>query len=335
MPAARERFGRGAKLRYRSLLGLVEPTPRHEALPVEQRLAERFDQRGCLSPRFVLVEGEPKCNEKCSGEFSCRDGGQAKIDVKRVAVSCEKKWAAWWDSTASCVPGPAFLPFTDQLDLSDKVFPVLLALRVQPDGRPLSGAFLHLLRAKLNSDRVLLLLDALDEVPLEEDPRKPQPGYRRDLIERLGRLPRQARVLLTSRIVGYDRAPFALTGSDAELSRAVIRALGHIASPAAAEALAAAKVSDELRGEWTNAYLMCADRMLADGKGASAAGIYRKTFAKGNPTPVRIAALRGIVLAEQAKAAGMLLALMGDENVDVRRAAAKFVIEMPGSVVGM
>jgi len=121
-----------------------------------------------------------------------------------------------------------------------------------------------------------------------------------------------------------------LRGGDVDLTRAAVRALGHIASAEAAESLARAKVPAELRAELADASLLCADRTLADGKGAAAAGIYRRMFAKGHATPVRIAALRGIVLSEKARAAGTLLRLMKDQDVDIRQAASRFIIEMPG-----
>jgi len=45
---------------------------------------------------------------------------------------------------------------------------------------------------------------------------------------------------------------------------------------------------------------------------------------------IRIAALRGTVLAEKEKAVEMLIALTGDKDVDLRRAAGQFLMEMPG-----
>ena len=122
-----------------------------------------------------------------------------------------------------------------------------------------------------------------------------------------------------------------LSGGDTARTRVVLRALGHIATPQAAKVLAGATVSDDLQADLADASLLCADRMLADGKAAAAAGAYRKAFAGSNPVPVRIAALRGIVLAEKGKAAGLLLGLMAEKNTALRRAASRFAIEMPGA----
>ncbi len=118
--------------------------------------------------------------------------------------------------------------------------------------------------------------------------------------------------------------------NDRELLRAAIAALGRMASPEAADALGSLVVADALSDEWADAVLLCADQMLADGKTAAAARIYRKLFAADKPKAVRIAALRGIVLAEKEKAAGTLLALMRGKDVELGRAASKFVVEMPG-----
>ena len=118
--------------------------------------------------------------------------------------------------------------------------------------------------------------------------------------------------------------------SDVDLARAAIAALGRIGCPGSAKVLAAAQVPDALETARADAYLLCADRMLAGGETAAACAIYRKMFAPGNAKSTRIAALRGIALAEKAKAAPTLVALMSGKDVDLRRAAGKYVIEMPG-----
>ena len=121
-----------------------------------------------------------------------------------------------------------------------------------------------------------------------------------------------------------------LLSAEEQAAAAAIGALGRIASAAAAEALAAARVPDALRGRWADAYLLCADRMLADGKAAEAAGVYRRMSAKGNPKFIRVAALRGVVMADQARATDTLLALLTDADADLSGAAGKFIVEVPG-----
>jgi len=120
------------------------------------------------------------------------------------------------------------------------------------------------------------------------------------------------------------------SGADVELAHAAIGALGRIATADAAKALAGAKVPDSLKNKATDACLVCADRMLDAGDAAAAAAIYTKTFAEAGPKPLRIAALRGMVLADGEKAAATLIGLLKDKDADLRRAATKFLVEMPG-----
>ena len=118
---------------------------------------------------------------------------------------------------------------------------------------------------------------------------------------------------------------------DVALARAAVNALGQIGTADAAKALSAVEAPEALASVRADATLLCADRALADGDAAAAAAIYRRMFAAGNAKMIRIAALRGIVMAEKEKAAPTLLKLMADADADVRRAAGKFVIEMPGA----
>ena len=72
---------------------------------------------------------------------------------------------------------------------------------------------------------------------------------------------------------------------DEALAGAAVRALGRIADPTAAKALAGASVGPELRSVWADAMLLGADSLHATGNDSDAASVYRKLFAKGNPTP--------------------------------------------------
>jgi hypothetical protein len=81
-------------------------------------------------------------------------------------------------------------------------------------GAGASQALRHFVRAKLATERCVVLLDAWDEVPVEVPPAG-QPlryaaGYRQRLGQRLEAFARQfpqPRLLLTSRIVGYTESP--------------------------------------------------------------------------------------------------------------------------------
>jgi HEAT repeat protein len=124
-----------------------------------------------------------------------------------------------------------------------------------------------------------------------------------------------------------------MTGSNTDIARAAIGALGRIGGSQAAEALAETKVPASLTAVRDNASLMCADKMLAEGQAPEAVAIYRKMIAPTNSTWIRIAAYKGLVRAEKDKAAPHILALLRDKNLDLQRAAGKFIAEMPGTAI--
>ena len=78
---------------------------------------------------------------------------------------------------------------------------------------------------------------------------------------------------------------------------------------------------------------MCADKMLAEGQESEAVKIYRKMIAPANNTWIRIAAYKGLVRAEKDKAVPLILALLKDQDLDLQRAAGKFITEMPGTAI--
>ena len=85
--------------------------------------------------------------------------------------------------------------------------------------------------------------------------------------------------------------------SDRLLAGAAISALGKIGGPDALKALAKAKAntSGRLQMMVYDAYLKCADQMVAEGKKIEALKIYRELNKAGVPQLVRTAALRGMV----------------------------------------
>jgi len=77
-----------------------------------------------------------------------------------------------------------------------------------------SAAFRQLVREKLATERCVILLDAWDEVPIEVPPKTQPIAFEREHRQRLGqrldafaRQFTQPRILMTSRIVGYDQSP--------------------------------------------------------------------------------------------------------------------------------
>jgi HEAT repeat protein len=122
-----------------------------------------------------------------------------------------------------------------------------------------------------------------------------------------------------------------LSGGDETMARVAIDALGNVACADCAKALSAAKVPEKLRRLRDDSLLKCADSSLAGGDSASACAIYKKLFAPGNILMIRVAALRGIVLAEKEKSADMLIALLADKEIPLQRAARRYIIEIPGT----
>jgi len=124
-----------------------------------------------------------------------------------------------------------------------------------------------------------------------------------------------------------------IAGGNSDIARASIESLGRIGGSEAAGVLARAKVSAGLKPARDNAYLMCADQMLAEGQASEAVKIYREMIAPANNTWIRIAAYKGLVRAEKGKAVPLILALLKDHDLDLQRAAGKFITEMPGPAI--
>ncbi len=88
-----------------------------------------------------------------------------------------------------------------------------------------------------------------------------------------------------------------VTGKNEALATAAASALGRIANPAAAKVLAAAK--DKTKGKVQlavlDAYLKCADKMVATGKKPAALAIYKALGTPDMPKPIRTAAVTGMI----------------------------------------
>ncbi|MCX7049026.1 MAG: ThuA domain-containing protein [Candidatus Sumerlaeota bacterium] len=119
-------------------------------------------------------------------------------------------------------------------------------------------------------------------------------------------------------------------GDDAAMALAAIKALGRIGGAEAAKALSGAAASDALKTAKADALMECADSLLKEGKDTEASAIYRDLTAAGNPTPVRIAAYRGMVLSDKEKAVPTVIALMKESDLKLQAAAGKFIREIPG-----
>ena len=81
------------------------------------------------------------------------------------------------------------------------------------------------------------------------------------------------------------------------IAEAAISALGKIASAEATEVLSKAKdkVSDKLKVVALDAYLKCADQLVAAGKKPQALAIYKELQRENLPKPIRTAAAKGMI----------------------------------------
>lgn len=92
-----------------------------------------------------------------------------------------------------------------------------------------------------------------------------------------------------------------LASKDQIVAIAAARALGKIASPEATKGLLAAggKTSGELKRWVGDSCLLCADRLLKQGKSAEAAAIYKQLSQSKDNVPLRLAAVQGLLKATQ------------------------------------
>jgi hypothetical protein len=88
-----------------------------------------------------------------------------------------------------------------------------------------------------------------------------------------------------------------LSRPNQDMAVAAAAALGQIADSQAAEALAEAKNKAEgkLLSVVLDAYLKCADQLVADGNKIGALAIYKELQKEGMPKPIRTAALTGMI----------------------------------------
>jgi len=130
-----------------------------------------------------------------------------------------------------------------------------------------------------------------------------------------------------------------IASADENLARAAIAALGTIGGVRAAAELERTRPAvpglEDLRDD---SLLLCADRMLAGGRGVRAArseavAIYESLSPPSNAPMVRVAAYRGLVRAAVGTDGGALsiiLAMLSDGVTEVRQAAGRLVAATPG-----
>lgn len=116
-------------------------------------------------------------------------------------------------------------------------------------------------------------------------------------------------------------------------ARAVLHALGCIATPQAGQALEklAPKCPTELQPAFTDAWLVMADQLLKQQNSEKAAAIYRRIYNSSSPFQARIPAFVGLVHSATPDSQELVLnALLGNEPT-LQSAAAGLVLRMPGT----
>ena len=121
-----------------------------------------------------------------------------------------------------------------------------------------------------------------------------------------------------------------LDNADADTMEASLEALGKIGDAKAADALDKAKVPDNSKTMWAQAYLRCATNLTAKGEAARAQKMVQTLLDGKYASSVRAGALREIVFAQKEKAVPMIVQTLGSDDKIMMRAALSAVIAVPG-----
>lgn len=114
-----------------------------------------------------------------------------------------------------------------------------------------------------------------------------------------------------------------ITSEDADMAQAAMAALGKIANATAVDALAGAKgkVPAPLHAVWADSYLLCADKLVAEGKNDAALKIYEE-LATDELERVKVAAFMGRTLALGDKAVPLVVEALTGSSAQLQGAAA-------------
>lgn len=149
--------------------------------------------------------------------------------------------------------------------------------------------------------------------------------------------PQQVGIINTLGLKRYDRAVSdtagLLSSSDPAVVEAAARALGRIGNDAAARALrsARAEASGPMQRCMDRALLVCAERLAADGDNRRAERIYQWFYSPDQPGHIRLAALRGLIITQGPRGAGLLTEALQGTDPDLRRGAISLISIVPGA----
>jgi len=123
--------------------------------------------------------------------------------------------------------------------------------------------------------------------------------------------------------------------TDQTTASVAVSALGQIADTQATRALAEAKekTGGKLRMLVLDAYLKCADRLAAQGDRSQALGIYRQLYAPGEPKPIRVAALNGMVTVMGEEAVEIVVDALKGEDSAMQTVSIALVRDIPGTEI--
>jgi len=124
-------------------------------------------------------------------------------------------------------------------------------------------------------------------------------------------------------------------GAEREVGEAAVAALGKIGGSKARKLLVEgrAKGDSELRFAATDAYLRCAEDLVAEGKTKQATVIYKELVSKNETPIIRGAAIKGLADVGGQETVSLVIAALRDENRMVRTTARSCVRTMKGQGV--
>lgn len=124
---------------------------------------------------------------------------------------------------------------------------------------------------------------------------------------------------------------------DGDLAAASVHALGRIGGEEAARALMNANPPEALDAARRESLLLCADSMREAGEAGAARRIYGALAEAGQPTPIRVAAYKGMIEAGGDGVPAALVEMFKDGDPMVRGAAARFLpsVESDGLIAAM
>jgi len=131
-----------------------------------------------------------------------------------------------------------------------------------------------------------------------------------------------------------DKLSGLVNNSDKMIASAAITALGNIGSVKASGVLAKAakKVDASLKDQVLDAYLKCADKMAATNKQRAAIKIYKNIYGGDYSTPIRTAALRGMIgTASSKNAVKIIVDVLNSDDVKMQAVAIGLAREIEGS----